>query len=43
MELIGGYRLKVIGKDPRYANIGNREARFVYKNGVMQLKNYDAG
>jgi len=38
VELIGGYRLRVIGKDPRYGEYPNREARLVYRNGELFLK-----
>jgi IS605 OrfB family transposase len=38
VEIIGGYKLRVIGRDPRYADAPNREARLVYRNGVLWLK-----
>ncbi|GAB6946541.1 RNA-guided endonuclease TnpB family protein [Vulcanisaeta sp. JCM 16161] len=37
VELIGGYRLRIIGRDPRYADAPNREARLVYRDGEMYL------
>jgi len=32
VEIIGGYRLRIIGWDRRYDNYENREARLVYRN-----------
>jgi len=37
VEIIGGYRLKVVGWDKRYDAYENREARLVYKDGKMFL------
>ncbi|MGC8607674.1 MAG: RNA-guided endonuclease TnpB family protein, partial [Vulcanisaeta sp.] len=37
VEIIGGYKLKVIGRDPRYGEYPNREARLVYRNGELYL------
>jgi len=37
IELIGGYRLKIIGYDKRYEEYENREARLVYRDGEMYL------
>ncbi|MGC9178577.1 MAG: RNA-guided endonuclease TnpB family protein [Vulcanisaeta sp.] len=38
VELISGYKLRVIGRDPRYAEYPNREARLVYRGGELFLK-----
>ena len=35
VEIIGGYRLNVIGWDKRCDNCGNKEARLVYKDGKI--------
>ena len=37
VEVIGGYRLKIVGWDRRYDNHESREARLVYKDGKMFL------
>jgi len=37
VELIGGYRLRVIGWDRRYDNFPNREARLVFRDGEFAL------
>jgi len=37
VELIGGYRLRVIGWDRRYDNFPNREARLVFRDGEFTL------
>jgi IS605 OrfB family transposase len=37
VELIGGYRLRVIGWDRRYDNFPNREARLVFRDGRFDL------
>jgi len=37
VELIGGYRFKVIGWDRRYDNYPNREARLVFRDGEFTL------
>jgi IS605 OrfB family transposase len=37
VELIGGYRFKVIGWDRRYDNYPNREARLVFREGKFTL------
>jgi len=37
VEIIGGIRLKIIGWDKRYDQYENREARLVYRDGVMIL------
>jgi len=37
VEIIGGYRLRIIGWDKRYDSYENREARLVYKNNKMFL------
>jgi len=37
VELIGGYRLRVIGWDRRYDNFPNREARLVFREGKFTL------
>jgi IS605 OrfB family transposase len=37
VELIGGYRLRVIGWDRRYDNYPNREARLVFRDGEFTL------
>ncbi|MEM0035701.1 MAG: RNA-guided endonuclease TnpB family protein, partial [Desulfurococcus sp.] len=36
-EIIGGYRLRIIGWDKRYDQYESREARLVYRNGKMFL------
>ncbi|MGC9180919.1 MAG: RNA-guided endonuclease TnpB family protein, partial [Vulcanisaeta sp.] len=38
VELIGGFRLRVIGMDPRYLDAPNREARLVYRDGELWLR-----
>jgi IS605 OrfB family transposase len=40
VELIGGYRFKVIGWDRRYDNYPNREARLVFREGKFTLYVY---
>jgi len=40
VELIGGYRFKVIGWDRRYDNYPNREARLVFREGMFTLYVY---
>jgi len=40
VELIGGYRLRVIGWDRRYDNYPNREARLVFRDGEFTLYLY---
>jgi IS605 OrfB family transposase len=37
VELIGGYRLRVIGWDRRYDDFPNREARLVFRDGEFTL------
>jgi len=37
VELIGGYRLEIIGRDKRYDQYENREARLVYRDGELYL------
>jgi len=37
VEIIGGYRLRIIGWDKRYNNYENREARLIYKGNKMFL------
>jgi IS605 OrfB family transposase len=37
VEIIGGYKLRIIGWDRRYDQYQNREARLTYKNGKMFL------
>ncbi len=37
VELIGGYRLRVIGWDRRYDDFPNREARLVFRDGRFDL------
>jgi len=37
VELIGGYKLKIIGYDKRYEEYENREARLVYRDGELYL------
>jgi len=37
VELIGGYRLRVIGWDRRYDNFPNRDARLVFRDGRFDL------
>mgnify|MGYP001772716065 CR=1 FL=1 len=37
VEIIGGYKLEIIGWDKRYDNYENREARLVYRDGEMFL------
>jgi putative transposase len=37
VEIIGGIRLKIIGRDRRYDEYENREARLVYREGKMIL------
>jgi IS605 OrfB family transposase len=37
VEIIGGYKLRIIGWDRRYDKYQNREARLIYKNGKMFL------
>ena len=37
VEIIGGIKLKIIGRDRRYDQYENREARLVYKEGRMIL------
>jgi len=37
VELIGGYKLKIIGYDRRYEEYENREARLVYRDGELYL------
>jgi len=37
VELIGGYRLRVIGWDGRYDDFPNREARLVFRDGEFTL------
>jgi hypothetical protein len=37
VEIIGGIRLKIIGRDSRYDEYENREARLVYREGKMIL------
>jgi len=37
VEIIGGYRLRIIGWDRRYDGYENREARLVYRDGEMFL------
>jgi len=37
VEIIGGYRLRIIGWDRRYDAFENREARLVYRDGKMFL------
>ncbi|MCQ5337374.1 MAG: zinc ribbon domain-containing protein [Candidatus Methanomethylicia archaeon] len=37
VEIIGGYKLRIIGWDRRYDKYQNREARLTYKNGKMFL------
>ena len=37
VELIGGYRLRVIGWDRRYDDFPNREARLVFRDGKFTL------
>jgi len=37
IEIIGGYRLRIIGWDKRYDGYENREARLVYRDGKMFL------
>jgi len=38
VELLGGYRLKIIGLDRRYNNYQNKEARLLLKDGKFILK-----
>jgi len=40
VELIGGYRFKVMGWDRRYDNYPNREARLVFREGEFTLYVY---
>ncbi|MFP3242658.1 RNA-guided endonuclease TnpB family protein [Caldisphaera sp.] len=40
VELLGGYRLKIIGLDRRYDSYPNREARLLLKDGKFILKIY---
>ncbi|MCQ5341366.1 MAG: transposase, partial [Candidatus Methanomethylicia archaeon] len=37
VEILGGFKLKIIGWDRRYDKYQNREARLTYKNGKMFL------
>jgi hypothetical protein len=37
VEIIGGFKLKIIGRDRRYDRYESREARLVYKGGEMIL------
>jgi IS605 OrfB family transposase len=37
VEVLGGFKLKIIGWDKRYDKYQNREARLTYKNGKMFL------
>jgi len=37
VELIGGYRLRIIGYDRRYDNYPNREARLMFRDGEFTL------
>jgi len=37
VEIIGGYKLKIIGWDKRYDSYENREARLAYRDGKMLL------
>jgi IS605 OrfB family transposase len=37
IEIIGGYRLRIIGWDKRYDQYPNKEARLVYRNGEIFL------
>jgi IS605 OrfB family transposase len=37
IEILGGYRLKIIGWDKRYDQYPNREARLIYRDGEMFL------
>jgi IS605 OrfB family transposase len=37
VEIIGGYKLRIIGWDRRYDQYQNREARLIYKDGKMFL------
>jgi len=37
VEIIGGYKLKIVGWDRRYDSYENREARLVYRNNEMFL------
>ncbi|MFP3242706.1 MAG: hypothetical protein RXO53_06665, partial [Caldisphaera sp.] len=40
VELLGGYRLKIIGLDRRYDSYQNKEARLLLKDGKFILKIY---
>ncbi|NAZ38729.1 MAG: IS200/IS605 family element transposase accessory protein TnpB [Acidilobus sp.] len=40
VELIGGYRLRIIGWDRRYDDFPNREARLVFRDGEFTLYVY---
>jgi len=37
VEILGGYRLRIIGWDKRYDQYPSREARLIYRNGEMFL------
>lgn len=37
VEIVGGYKLKIVGWDRKYDNYENKEARLVYKDGEMFL------
>jgi hypothetical protein len=37
IEIIGGYRLKIVGWDKRYDQYPNKEARLIYRDGEMFL------